>query len=199
MSLATHEHAPPAAQKQTLVNELIEHALLFGDFELSSGTRASYLIDAKRVILQAQGFKAVAGLIDHYVCTWKATAIGGLTMGADPIAYAAMAHAAIVREVDLKAFAVRKEPKKHGLKQLIEGPLLSKNDRCLVVDDVVTTGSSTVKAIEALQDAGFKVCGVVAVLDRLAGGAEKIEAAAGAPFAALTTIDDVYPDRPDRG
>jgi orotate phosphoribosyltransferase len=123
-----------------------------------------------------------------------ATAVGGMTMGADPIACAALAGGA-----DVKAFFVRKETKQHGLSRRVEGPLLTSEDRCLVVEDVVTTGGSTVRAIEALQEEGLQVCGVVAICDRLAGGGENIERAAGAPYRALTTIDDVYPERPDRG
>ena len=116
-------------------------------------------------------------------------------MGADPIACAALAGGA-----DVKAFFVRKDRKEHGLARWIEGPLLEPGERCLVVEDVVTTGGSTVQAIEAVRDAGLEVCGVVAILDRLAGGADAIQSALGpdAPYRALTTIDDVYPDRPDR-
>src|SRR5438874_1391860 len=91
----------------------------------------------------------------------------------------------------------RLEAKAHGLQRRIEGPPLDPGERCLIVEDVVTTGGSTLRAIEAVREAGATVCGVVAVLDRLAGGAEAIEAAAGAPYEPLTTIDDVYPDRPD--
>ena len=93
---------------------------------------------------------------------------------------------------------MRKERKEHGLQRWVEGPLLEPGERCLVVEDVVTTGGSTIKAIERIQEEGFQVAGVVSVLDRLAGGGEAIERAAGAPYRALTTIDDVYPERPDR-
>jgi orotate phosphoribosyltransferase len=122
-----------------------------------------------------------------------ATAVGGLTMGADPVACAALAAGA-----DVKAFFVRKEVKGHGLQRRIEGPPLEPGDRCLIVEDVVTSGGSTLQAIEAVREAGHEIVGVVAVLDRLAGGGEAIAAAAGAPYVPLATIDDVYPDRPDR-
>ena len=116
-----------------------------------------------------------------------------MTMGADPIACAALAGGA-----DVKAFFVRKEAKAHGLARRIEGPLLDAGDRCMLVEDVVTTGGSTLRALEAVRDEGHEVCGVLAICDRLAGGAEAIQEAAGVPYVALTTIDDVYPERPDR-
>jgi len=81
----------------------------------------------------------------------------------------------------------------------VEGPPLEQGERCLIVEDVVTTGGSTVQAIEAVRGAGHEICGVVAILDRLAGGAERIREAVAAPYEPLTTIDDVYPERPDRG
>jgi orotate phosphoribosyltransferase len=115
-------------------------------------------------------------------------------MGADPVACAALAGG-----FDGKAFFVRKETKQHGLQRQIEGPPLEHGDRVVIVEDVVTTGGSTLQAIEAVRAAGHEIVGVVSVLDRLAGGGEKIEAAAGAPYAPCTTIDDIYPDRPDRG
>ena len=99
----------------------------------------------------------------------------------------------------MKAFFVRKEAKQHGLARRIEGPLLDAADRCMLVEDVVTTGGSTIKALDALRDEGHRVCGVLAICDRLAGGADAIRAAAGgAPYVALSTIDEVYPERPDR-
>ena len=112
-------------------------------------------------------------------------------MGADPVACAALAGGRRA-----KAFFVRKEAKAHGLQRRIEGPLLTAEDRCVVVEDVVTTGGSTLAAIEALQEAGHEICGVISVLDRLAGGGEAIERPPGAPYVALSTIDDIYPDRP---
>jgi orotate phosphoribosyltransferase len=115
-------------------------------------------------------------------------------MGADPVACAALAAGAPV-----KAFFVRKDRKEHGLQRWIEGPELQPGERCLVVEDVVTTGGSTIHAIERVLAEGFEIAGVVSVLDRLAGGAEAIQAVAGgAPYTPLATIDDVYPERPDR-
>ena len=94
---------------------------------------------------------------------------------------------------------MRKETKAHGLQRKIEGPPLEPGERCLIVEDVVTSGGSTVQAIEAVRAEGYDVVGVVSILDRLAGGAAKIALASDdAPYEALATIDDVYPDRPDR-
>ncbi len=190
-----------ADARERLIAELREHALVIGEVTLTSGALAQYYVDAKRAILLPRGFAALSRLLAHEVARlggtavaeWDATAVGGLTMGADPVACAALAGGARV-----KAFFVRKQAKDHGLQRRIEGPPLQDGERCLVVEDVVTTGGSTLAAIAALQEAGQRICGVVSVLDRLAGGGATIERAAGAPYVALSTIDEVYPDRPDR-
>jgi orotate phosphoribosyltransferase len=180
--------------RASLVAELREHALVVGEVTLTSGRTASYYVDAKRAILRPAGFLALGALVRGQAEAASATAVGGLTMGADPVACAALAAGA-----DVKAFFVRKERKAHGLQRWIEGPPLEPGERCLVVEDVVTTGGSTVQAIERIREEGLSVAGVVSVLDRLAGGADAIAAAArGAPYTPLATIDDVYPDRPDR-
>src|SRR3954451_21350658 len=177
-----------------LVAELRRHALVIGEVTLTSGRTAQYYVDAKRAILRPAGFAALAELVAGLAREWGATAVGGLTMGADAPACAALAGGA-----DVKAFFVRKETKAHGLQRKVEGPPLEPGERCLVVEDVVTTGGSTVQAIEAVLAEGMTVVGVTTVLDRLAGGAEAIaRAAGGAPYRPLATIDDVYPERPDR-
>lgn len=179
----------------TLIAELRRHALVIGEVTLTSGAIAQYYVDAKRAILRPAGFAALAELVSGFAKQWEATAVGGLTMGADAPACAALAGGA-----DVKAFFVRKETKAHGLQRRVEGPPLEPGERCLIVEDVVTTGGSTVQAIEAVRAEGYDVIGVVAVLDRLAGGADAIRLASdGAPYQPLATIDDVYPDRPDRG
>jgi orotate phosphoribosyltransferase len=182
-----------ASARDVLVDELRRHALILGEVVLSSGATAQYYVDCKRATLLPRGFAALGELVAEQVALRGATAVGGLTMGADPVACAALAGGA-----DVKAFFVRKETKQHGLQRRVEGPLLDDADRCLVVEDVVTTGGSTLQAIDALRADGRTIVGVVTVLDRLAGGGPKIEEAAGAPYVALTTIDDVHPDRPDR-
>jgi orotate phosphoribosyltransferase len=180
--------------RHVLIDELRRHALVIGEVTLTSGRTAAYYVDAKRAILRPAGFAAVAELVADYARQWEATAVGGLTMGADAPACAALAGGA-----DVKAFFVRKELKQHGLARRIEGPPLEPGERCLVVEDVVTTGGSTVRAVEAVRAEGHDVVGVVAILDRLAGGAQAIaNATDGAPYEPLATIDDVYPDRPDR-
>ena len=179
--------------RERLIRELRDHALVIGEVTLTSGRTAQYYVDAKRAILRPEGFRALGELVAAEAERLGATAVGGMTMGADPIACAALAGGAPV-----KAFFVRKDRKQHGLQRWIEGPELEPGERCLVVEDVVTTGGSTLTAIERVREEGFEVVGVVSVLDRLAGGGEAIEAAATAPYVPLATIDDVYPDRPDR-
>lgn len=179
--------------RERLIDELRTHALVIGRVTLTSGREAEYYVDAKRAILLPAGFRALGELVAEQAAERGATAVGGMTMGADPVACAALAGGA-----DVKAFFVRKEAKQHGLSRRIEGPLLTAEDRLLIVEDVVTTGGSTLAAIEAVREAGHEIVGVVSVLDRLAGGGERIEAAAGAPYVALATIDDVHPERPDR-
>jgi orotate phosphoribosyltransferase len=183
---------PKPDPRQTLVEELREHALVIGEVTLASGATAQYYVDAKRAILLPKAFHALGELVRAEAERAGASAVGGLTMGADPIACAALAAGA-----EVKAFFVRKDRKQHGLQRWVEGPLLEPGERCLVVEDVVTTGGSTIQAIERVRAEGFEVAAVTSVLDRLAGGAEAIEAVAdGAPYRPLTTIDDVYPDRP---
>lgn len=194
MNMTTATTSAVSPEQEALIGLLTEFALEKGDFTLSSGAQAKYIVDAKRVVMRSDGFRVIGRLIAEQITDLGATAVGGLTLGADPIAYAALAAGA-----DVKAFVVRKEPKEHGLQQQVEGRLLDPADRCLVVDDVVTTGKSTITAINVLSEMGLTICGVVSLLDRLAGGADAIrDAIDGAPYVALTTIDDVYPERPDR-
>jgi len=179
--------------RDRLVAALREHALVIGEVTLTSGAVAQYYVDAKRAILRPEGFHALAEEVAALAGEVGATAVGGLTMGADPVACAALAGGA-----EVKAFFVRKDAKPHGLQRRVEGPFLDDGDRCLVVEDVSTTGGSALQAVEALRAEGREVVAVTTVLDRLAGARERIEAQAGVPFLALTTIDDVYPERPDR-
>ena len=180
--------------RSRLLAELQAHALIIGEVTLTSGAKAQYYVDAKRAVLRPAGFLAMAELIAGLAKRWEATAVGGLTMGADAPACAALAGGA-----DVKAFFVRKDAKAHGLQRKIEGPPLEPGERCLIVEDVVTTGGSTIQAIEAVLEAGYEIAGVTTIVDRLAGGAERIaEASGGAPYEPLATIDAIYPDRPDR-
>jgi orotate phosphoribosyltransferase len=184
--------------RDTLLRALRDHGLVIGDVTLASGRRAQYYVDARRALLLPDPFKAVGELVCEQAASLGASAVGGPTLGADPIACAAIAapagHA-------LKGFFVRKERKQHGLQRWIEGPVIDAGERALVVEDVVTSGGSLVTAIERLREEGVELVGALAVLDRLAGGGEAIEQALGdpsLPYVSLFTIDDVYPDRPDR-
>jgi orotate phosphoribosyltransferase len=161
---------------------------------LSSGQRASYYVDARRALLRPAGFLAAGELIADAARELDAGAVGGPVMAAIPLACAAIA---VPGGAQLHGFFVRKEHKQHGLQRWVEGAVEA-GDRCLVVEDTVTTGGSTVDAIERMRAEGLEIVGALCVVDRLAGGGEAIAEAADAPFQALTTIDEIYPDRPDR-
>jgi orotate phosphoribosyltransferase len=182
------------AAKQTLLAELREYSLVIGEVTLSSGATARYYVDARRALLRPAGFLAAGELISAAAIELGASAVGGPATAAIPPACAALA---VPAGRDLVGFFVRGERKQHGLQRWVEGPV-GTGARCLVVEDTVTTGGSTARAIERIAEQGLEVVGVVGVVDRLAGGGEKIEAAASAPYRALVTIDEIYPDRPDR-
>jgi orotate phosphoribosyltransferase len=183
-----------AAAKETLLDELREHSLILGEVTLSSGATAQYYVDARRALLRPAGFLAAGELIAALAAEVGATAVGGPATAAIPPSCAALA---VPTGKGLVGFFVRGERKQHGLQRWVEGPV-AEGARCLVVEDTVTTGGSTAQAIERIAEQGLEVVGVVGVVDRLAGGAAKIEAAANAPYRALITIDEIYPDRPDR-
>jgi orotate phosphoribosyltransferase len=183
------------AARQTLLAELREHSLVIGEVTLSSGATAQYYVDARRALLRPAAFLAAGELIAAAAVEAGATAVGGPATAAIPPSCAALA---VPAGQDLVGFFVRGERKQHGLQRWVEGPV-EEGARCLVVEDTVTSGGSTASAIERIVEQGLEVVGVVGVVDRLAGGGERIEAAAGAPYRALLTIDEIYPDRPDRG
>jgi orotate phosphoribosyltransferase len=182
------------AAKRTLLAELRDHSLVIGEVTLSSGAVAQYYVDARRALLRPAGFLAAGELIAAAAVEAGADAVGGPATAAIPPACAALA---VPAGAGLVGFFVRGERKQHGLQRWVEGPV-EEGARCLVVEDTVTTGGSTAQAIERVAEQGLEVVGVVAVVDRLAGGGERIEAAAGAPYRALVTIDELYPERPDR-
>jgi orotate phosphoribosyltransferase len=183
--------------RETLLVQLREHALVIGDVTLSSGQQASYYVDARRALLRPEGFLAAGQLIAAAARDAGADAVGGPVMAAIPLACAAIA---VPGGTGLVGFFVRKERKEHGLQRWIEGPELGQGERVLVVEDTVTTGGSFIESIERLKEEGIALAGALAIVDRLAGGGEAIERALGdgLPYRSLFTIDDVYPERPDR-
>jgi orotate phosphoribosyltransferase len=183
------------AAKRTLVAELREHSLVLGEVTLASGAVAQYYVDARRTLMRPAGFRAAGELIAARALELGAAAVGGPATAAIPPACAAIA---VPGGAELVAFFVRGERKEHGLQRWVEGPV-EPGMSCLVVEDTVTTGGSTAKALERIGEERLEVAGVLAVVDRLAGGGERIEAAAAAPYTALVTIDEIYPDRPDKG
>jgi len=165
---------------------LLERSVRRGDFVLASGARSSYYIDCRLTTMSAAGMVLIGqlGLAAIRAAGWPADAIGGLTMGADPVAYA-IASASAHAGTPIDAFSVRKEAKAHGTGQQIEGNFRS-GARVVVVEDVITSGGSAEKAIAAVTAAGGQVIGVLAVVDREQGGRQKLEAG-GHVVVALTT------------
>jgi len=183
-----------SAARQTLLAEVREHGLVLGTVTLSSGAEAEYYVDARRALLRPAAFRAAGELIAARAAELGAAAVGGPTMGAIPLACAAIA---VPAGESLVGFFVRGARKQHGLQRWVEGPV-QPSARVLVVEDTVTSGGSTVTAIERIAEQGLEIAATLCVVDRLAGGGAAIEEASGAPFSALLTIDDVYPGRPDR-
>ena len=181
------------ADRKRLVELLREHSLVLGEVTLASGATASYYVDARRTVMRPEGFLTCGRLIADRAASLGAQAVGGPVTAAIPLACAAIA---VPGGSDLRGFFVRSARKEHGLQRWVEGAA-EPGDRVLVVEDTVTTGGSTVEAIGRIRKEGLEIAGVLALVDRLAGGGEAIAEAAGAPFEALTTVDDIYPDRPD--
>ena len=163
-----------AGDREKLKNLLREHSLMFGDFTLASGRKSSFYFDSKKTTLLPDGAYLTAMEILEILRRHgiEADAIGGLTLGADPIvcSVAALSH---LTGRPIRAFIVRKESKEHGTARRIEGKL-EPGSRVVVVDDVVTTAGSTLKAIEAAEQEGHHVVAVVCIVDREEGGTEKL-------------------------
>lgn len=153
---------------------LIDRSLKRGDFVLASGKRSSYYIDARQTTMSGRGQVLIGrlGLAEIDDAGWDPSAVGGLTLGADPIAYA-IAHWASLSGRTIDGFTVRKEVKAHGAGNLIEGGFVA-GMSVVVVEDVITTGESALRAARSLTDAGGIVLGVLAVVDREEGGRERI-------------------------
>jgi len=176
-----------------LLRMLAEKSFRLGRFELSAGGVSDYYIDCRLTTLDATGalLTGEAVLQEIYDRGWQADAIGGLTMGADPIVVATSVISAQLGK-PIHGFLVRKAEKTHGTGQRIEG-FRQKPARVVIVDDVCTTGASTIQAIDAAREFGFEIVGVLCLVERQeAGGRANVEkAAAPAPFVALFTADDV--------
>jgi orotate phosphoribosyltransferase len=172
-----------------LLRLLAEKSFRLGSFKLSSGAASDYYIDCRTTTLDARGSRLTGEVFGEEIRTrgWNAQAIGGLTMGADPIVVAVS-----VISGELHGFLVRKAEKQHGTGQRIEG-FRGKGARVVIVDDVCTTGSSTIQAIEAAREFGFEVVGAMCLVEREeAAGRPSVErAAAPAPFVSIFTADDV--------
>jgi orotate phosphoribosyltransferase len=180
----------PEAERAALLQLLRDRSLQRGDFVLASGARSSYYIDARLTTMSGAGqlFIGRLGLAAMDDRGWQPASVGGLTLGADPVAYA-MAHAAASARRTLDAFTVRKEAKSHGTGRRVEGNLEA-GSRVVVVEDVITSGESALRARQAVEEAGAVVIGVLAVVDREQGGGERIRDA-GCDVVALFTASEL--------
>lgn len=173
-----------------LIGLLQRDSLRRGTFTLASGRTSHYYVDGRKVTLSAEGAALIgAGVLERLAARPEVQAVGGLTMGADPIVGATLGLAGQSGRVGLRGFLVRKEAKAHGTGSRVEGPL-EPGSTVAIVDDVATTGGSSLQAVDAVEAMGCKVAVVIVVLDRLEGAAEAF-AARGLPFEALLTIRDL--------
>jgi orotate phosphoribosyltransferase len=178
-----------------LVKLLAHRSARRGNFTLSSGRQSNLYVDARLTTMSPEGLVLIGelGLNALTESGWNVKAVGGLTLGADPIAYAISYRSADTGH-PLRAFTVRKAAKDHGTQQLIEGPFRS-GDVVAVVEDVITTGESALRAIQSIRAAGGSVAGVLALVDREEGGREKIEAQ-NLPVLCLTRASEILPQIP---
>ena len=174
--------------RQKLLDLFCRLAYQEGDFVLSSGQQSSYYINGKQVTLDPQGALAMARLLLPMLPK-DTQAVAGLTLGADPIV-SAVSVVSVYENRPIPALIIRKEAKGHGTMAYIEGPSLPQGAKVVVLEDVVTTGQSALKAVERLQAAGYTVDRVISLIDRLQGGGELYESA-GLQFEALFTIEDL--------
>ena len=172
--------------REQLLQLIRQLAVVHGRVTLSSGREADWYVDLRRITLHHEAAPLVGEVLLDTTAGWEYDAVGGLTLGADPVA-TAMLHAAAARGRALDAFVVRKEGKAHGLQRRIEGPDVS-GRRVLAVEDTSTTGGSVLAAVEALRAAGAEVVGVAVIVDR---GAEPAVRAAGLDYCAAYTMDDL--------
>ena len=169
---------------------LAERSTRRGRFTLSSGRESTLYIDARLTTMSPEGLVLIGqlGLRALEDSSWEVQSIGGLTLGADPVAYA-ISYASLLAGRPIRAFTVRKEAKSHGTQRLIEGPF-SRGDYVAIIEDVITTGASALRAANTVRDQGGVVRGVLAVVDRDEGGREAIERE-GIPVITLTHVSDI--------
>jgi len=173
-----------------LLSLLAERSARRGQFTLASGRQSTLYIDARLTTMSPEGLALIGPLALAAIrnAGWKIDAVGGLTLGADPVSYA-IAYASAASEAPLRSFTVRKEAKLHGTGRLIEGPF-REGDKVAVIEDVITTGGSALRAVEAIRAARGEVIGVLALVDREEGGRETLEGA-GLPVVALARAADI--------
>ncbi|GAA3625146.1 orotate phosphoribosyltransferase [Microlunatus ginsengisoli] len=188
MSLTPETTDTPADDRSALIERIRELAVVYGRVTLTSGREADYYVDMRRVTLDGAAAPIVGRVMRALVEDWDFDAVGGLTLGADPVA-TSMLHAAAAAGERLDAFVVRKEAKKHGMQRRIEGSPVE-GRRVLVVEDTSTTGGSPLAAVEAVREAGAEVVGVATIVDRDTGAREVIQEA-GLPYRSALGLRDL--------
>jgi orotate phosphoribosyltransferase len=178
--------------QEQLVRLLAERSARRGQFTLASGRQSTLYIDARLTTMTPEGQRLIGrlGLESLGAAGWHADAVGGLTLGADPIAYA-ICHESAGSKRPVKSFTVRKEPKAHGTGKQVEGPLVS-GDKVVIVEDVITTGGSASRAVEAVRREGVVPVGILALVDREEGGREALETL-GLEVRSLATASEIVP------
>lgn len=184
------------ALRERLLEIMVTKSLEFGDFTLTTGLKSNYYIDGKRTTFDPEGAYLVGKLIFELIKDVKVDSIGGMTLGADPIAYA-VGLVSFLEGRPIRIFSVRKEPKAHGKRRWIEGNF-EPGDRVVVVEDVVTTGGSTLRAIEGVEKEGGTVVKVVCLVNRDQGGRENLQAR-GYELEAIFHIEEVLQRAKERG
>jgi orotate phosphoribosyltransferase len=184
------------ADRSALKAMLARNSVRFGNFTLVSGEKSDVYVDCKLTTYTPDAMPLIGRLILRKFAErgWRPEAVGGLTLGADPIAFA-IARESLTEANPVRAFVIRKEPKKHGMERFIEGMDHTEGLPVVVIDDVCTKGGSTLQAIEKAKQAGMRVIGAVCLVDREMGARELLEGQHGCPFDSIFKLSDLRADR----
>jgi orotate phosphoribosyltransferase len=184
-----------AADRSALKGMLVRNSVRFGNFTLASGEKSDVYVDCKLTTYTPQAMPLIGRLMLRKFAErgWQPEAVGGLTLGADPIAFA-IARESVTEAKSIPAFVIRKEPKKHGMQRYIEGLDDATGLQVVVIEDVATTGGSALQALEKAKQAGMRVIGAICLVDREMGARQLLEGQHGCPFDSIFKLSDLRPD-----